>query len=192
MADDVLVITGGGSGIGRSVALLAARRGISVAVLARTAAAVGAVAREAEALGSPKATGIVCDVSSEESVKAAFEEAERVLGPLSGVFANVGIELSGFAHEVPIETWDAVIATNLTGTFLTSREPSAASWPQDARVHSSSARLLRASPALLRVRRVVTALRKGAYHLSCAALPSTMQVMASESTPSFQAPRTHP
>ncbi len=121
MSDDVLVITGGGSGIGRSTALLAAKRGIKVAVLARTSKAVASVAREAESLGSPKAVGLVCDVTSPESVESAFEEADLLLGPLNGVFANAGIELSGFAHEVPLETWDAVIATNLTGTFLTIR-----------------------------------------------------------------------
>ena len=48
MSDDVLVITGGGSGIGRSTALLAAKRGIKVAVLARTSETVASVAREAE------------------------------------------------------------------------------------------------------------------------------------------------
>jgi NAD(P)-dependent dehydrogenase (short-subunit alcohol dehydrogenase family) len=65
--------------------------------------------------------GIVCDVTSQQSVESAFEEAEEQLGPLTGLFANAGIELSGFAHEVSLETWDSVIATNLTGTFLTTR-----------------------------------------------------------------------
>lgn len=121
MSDDVLVVTGGGSGIGRSVALLAAKRGTSVAVLARTAEAVSSVAREAEAMGAPRAAGIVCDVTSPASIATAFEQVDRLLGPLNGLFANAGIELSGFAHELPLETWDSVITTNLTGTFLTCR-----------------------------------------------------------------------
>lgn len=122
MSDEVLFVTGGGSGIGRSVALLAARRGFSVAVLARTRESVLAVADEARRLGAPRAAGIVCDVTSQESVIAAFEEAENELGPLSGLFANAGIERTGLAHELSLEVWDAVIATNLTGTFLTCRQ----------------------------------------------------------------------
>jgi NAD(P)-dependent dehydrogenase (short-subunit alcohol dehydrogenase family) len=122
VSDEVLFVTGGGSGIGRSVALLAARRGFSVAVLARTRESVLAVADEARRLGAPLAAGIVCDVTSQESVIAAFEEAENELGPLSGLFANAGIERTGLAHELSLEVWDAVIATNLTGTFLTCRQ----------------------------------------------------------------------
>ena len=122
MSDEVLFVTGGGSGIGRSVALLAARRGFSVAVLARTRESVLAVADEARRLGAPRAAGIVCDVTSQESVVAAFEEAENELGPLSGLFANAGIARTGLAHELSLEVWDAVIATNLTGAFLTCRQ----------------------------------------------------------------------
>ncbi len=118
MSKDVLVITGGGSGIGRSVALLAARRGFGVAVLARTPESVRAVADEARQLGAAEAIGLTCDVTSPPSVASAFAKVETQLGPLTGLFANAGIELSGFAHEVSLEVWDAVIATNLTGTFL--------------------------------------------------------------------------
>jgi len=118
VSEDVLVITGGGSGIGRSVALLAAQRGFSVGVLARSADSVRTVAEEASRLGAPKAAGLVCDVRSPRSVEVAFEEAERQLGPLTCLFANAGIEISGLAHEVALDVWDSVIATNLTGAFL--------------------------------------------------------------------------
>ena len=140
MSDDVLVVTGGGSGIGRSVALLAAKRGTSVAVLARTAEAVSSVAREAEAMGAPRAAGIVCDVTSPASIATAFEQVDRLLGPLNGLFANAGIELSGFAHELPLETWDSVIATNLTGTF--SDMPRRVTEPAALRAHRLACPLL--------------------------------------------------
>ena len=83
---------------------------------------VRAVAEEADKLGGPNAVGIVCDVTSQESVAAAFAEAEQALGPLTGLFANAGIESSGFAHEVPLPVWNSVIATNLTGVFLACQE----------------------------------------------------------------------
>ena len=122
MSDSVLLVTGGGSGIGRAVALLAAKSGLRVAVLARSADSVRGVADEASRLGAPKAVGIACDVTSEEAVVAAFDAAEEQLGPLSGLFANAGIEQPRLAHELSLEMWNAVIATNLTGTFLTCRQ----------------------------------------------------------------------
>jgi NAD(P)-dependent dehydrogenase (short-subunit alcohol dehydrogenase family) len=122
MSNEVLLVTGGGSGIGRSVVLKAAQRGFSVAVLDRNAESAAAVAEEAASQGARKSAGFVCDVTSESSVISAFDEAEEQLGPLSGLFTSAGIERSGFAHEVSLELWEAVIATNLTGTFLSCRQ----------------------------------------------------------------------
>jgi NAD(P)-dependent dehydrogenase (short-subunit alcohol dehydrogenase family) len=115
----VIVITGGGGGIGRATAILCARRGDRIAVLDIDGRAARQTASDAMAAGSPLALGLSCDVSEEDQVEAAFSEVNRKMGPAYGVFANAGIDVGGLIHELPLERWNHVIATNLTGVFLT-------------------------------------------------------------------------
>lgn len=122
MSEDVLVVTGGASGIGRAVVHLAAARGWRVAVLDRDRTAIPVVVEEALAFGADRVFGVECDVTSESSIAEAFAAAQESLGPLSGLFASAGIERSGFAHDTSLETWRQVLDTNLTGTFLACRE----------------------------------------------------------------------
>ena len=111
-------MTGGGSGIGRAVALLCAARGENVAILDKIGDSAKRVAEEALRHGSKSALGIECDVSREDQIVGAYDEIAHQLGPTYGLFANAGIDLGGFIHELPLETWRAVLETNLTGTFL--------------------------------------------------------------------------
>jgi len=112
-------VTGGGAGIGRAVALRCAARGDRVAVLDIDGGAARETAREALTAGADAALGVECDVSREDRVAAAFEEAMAALGPLYGAFANAGMDAGGFLHELPFETWKRVLETNLTGIYLT-------------------------------------------------------------------------
>ena len=114
-----VVITGAGGGIGRATALLCARRGDRIAVLDKDGMGAEKTAGDAMAAGSPLAIGLSCDVTSEEQVEAAFAESQSKMGPAYGVFANAGIDIGGFIHELSLERWNHVIATNLTGVFLT-------------------------------------------------------------------------
>lgn len=114
-----IVITGGGSGIGRAVALLCARRGDSVAALDKDGGAAKKTAEEALQAGAQSALGLACDVTSEEQVEAAFGQIDGQLGAPYGLFANAGIDIGGLIHELPIETWRHLMETNLTGVFLT-------------------------------------------------------------------------
>jgi NAD(P)-dependent dehydrogenase (short-subunit alcohol dehydrogenase family) len=114
-----IVITGGGAGIGRAVAMQCAARGDRVAVLDIDGPAARNAAAAALAGGAGAALAVECDVSREESVARAFEEAAARLGPLYGAFANAGMDAAGFLHELPFETWKAVLDTNLTGVYLT-------------------------------------------------------------------------
>ncbi len=113
-----IVVTGGGSGIGRALALACAARGDRVAALDVQAAAASETASLALAAGSPAAIGIACDVSSEPDLAAAFAQSQAALGPAWGLFANAGIDAGGFAHELPLETWRRVLQVNLDGVFL--------------------------------------------------------------------------
>lgn len=122
MSDDVLVVTGGASGIGRAVVHLAAARGWRVAVLDRDVARLDQVVDEALLIGADGAIGVECDVTSESSVAVAFAAAQVAVGRLTGLFTSAGIERTGFAHELTLETWHQILDTNLTGTFLACRE----------------------------------------------------------------------
>jgi len=112
------VVTGGGAGIGRAVAMQCAARGDRVVVLDIDGPAAREAAAAARAAGAEAALGLECDVSREEHVARAFEEIAG-MGPLYGAFANAGLDTGGFLHELPFETWKRVLDTNLTGIYLT-------------------------------------------------------------------------
>ena len=114
-----IVVTGGGAGIGRAVAMQCAARGDRVAVLDIDGGAAHSAAAAALAAGAAAALAVECDVSREESVLRAFEEIAAKLGPLYGAFANAGMDAGGVVHELPLETWKRVLDTNLTGVYLT-------------------------------------------------------------------------
>ena len=112
------MVTGGGAGIGRAVAMQCAARGDRVVVLDIDGPAAREAAAAARAAGAEAALGLECDVSREEHVARAFEEIAG-MGPLYGAFANAGLDTGGFLHELPFETWKRVLDTNLTGIYLT-------------------------------------------------------------------------
>lgn len=114
-----ILITGGGSGIGRAIALRVARAGDSVAILDRDLGLAKAVADECTEAGSMRALTIGGDVSREDDIARAFESTSEALGRVDGVVANAGIELNGHIADLDLSTWKKVIDTNLTGTFLT-------------------------------------------------------------------------
>lgn len=114
----IIVITGGGSGIGRAVALICAARGDSIAVLDKDADAAERTAAEALSYGSKFTLGLLCDVTVEEQVEESFKNITAQLGAPYGLFAGAGIEIGGLIHELPMATWQLVVQTNLTGVFL--------------------------------------------------------------------------
>ena len=116
-----VIITGGAAGIGRAVASLCAARGDAVTILDRREAAAEQAAHEALKLGASGALALACDVSSEDQVEQSIAKSIDKFGPPDGVLANAGIDIGGWIHELPLDTWRQVIDTNLTGVFLTSK-----------------------------------------------------------------------
>jgi NAD(P)-dependent dehydrogenase (short-subunit alcohol dehydrogenase family) len=108
------VVTGASRGIGLAVAQALKDAGAEVALWGRSAERLAEPARQVG--GVP----VVCDVSSRQSVDAAFAETADALGGIDIVVANAGQEGEnvGF-EEVTLEQWDSIIATNLTGCFHT-------------------------------------------------------------------------
>ncbi|WP_067965896.1 SDR family NAD(P)-dependent oxidoreductase [Nocardiopsis trehalosi] len=122
MAQRMVVVTGGASGIGRAAVRLVGAAGVPVAVLDTDAAAARAAAEEAVAAGAPDAAGLRCDVTDEGSVQGAVDAArERFGAPPTGLVAAAGVDIGGPAHLLPVADWRRVLEVNLTGAYLAAR-----------------------------------------------------------------------
>ena len=118
MVHATALVTGAGSGIGRSVALALAGAGYAVVVAGRRRAPLDEVA---EAAG-PRCLPVVADVTQAPSVDALFARISAAHGRLDLLFNNAGIATPPAPlEEVSVEQWRAVIETNLTGAFLCAR-----------------------------------------------------------------------
>src|SRR4029077_1819887 len=118
----VAVVTGGGTGIGRAVALALAGEGYAVVVAGRRMEPLEATAAEGSKLGA-RMLAVQTDVSDPRSVRALFAQTVEAFGRLDFLFNNAG---SG-APSVPLEDltyeqWSAVVGANLTGAFLCTQE----------------------------------------------------------------------
>jgi len=110
------VVTGGGSGIGRAIAITFAGRGAQVSILDRNLGGAQEVAREIrKAGGSAAAHG--CDVTSRERVEEAFGEIARG-GPIHILVNNAGIAHVGSLEQTAEDDFDAVFAVNVRGVYL--------------------------------------------------------------------------
>jgi NAD(P)-dependent dehydrogenase (short-subunit alcohol dehydrogenase family) len=113
----VVLVTGGGSGIGRATALEVGARGGRVAVLDRDAAGLDETVASADAA----TIGIPTDVSDESAVAAAIARTVAEFGRLDGIVTAAGLfageDLAPIA-EVGLDTFNGVLAVNLAGTFL--------------------------------------------------------------------------
>jgi NAD(P)-dependent dehydrogenase (short-subunit alcohol dehydrogenase family) len=115
------VVTGGGRGIGRGIALRFAREGAAVLVCARTAAEVGAVAEEIRAAGG-RAASVVADVALPAECERVYRVAVEQWGGVDILVNNAAVlGPIGPVQEISPEEWDAVLAANLKSAFLLSR-----------------------------------------------------------------------
>ena len=116
------LVTGAGSGIGRAVTLALLREGYSVALAGRRQESLAEVAREAGELGS-RTLAVPTDVRDAESVRQLFGQIKEKFGRLDLLFNNAGIGApSKPLEELTFEEWQAVVDTNLTGSFLCTQE----------------------------------------------------------------------
>jgi NAD(P)-dependent dehydrogenase (short-subunit alcohol dehydrogenase family) len=113
----VCVVTGGGGGIGRAVALSLARAGAHVAVIDLDERGLEVTRTELLEISSDH-VATRCDTSSAESIAAASGAIENSLGPC-GVLVNTAAVLRpGGLESLPLAEWNAVLSVNLTGYFL--------------------------------------------------------------------------
>jgi NAD(P)-dependent dehydrogenase (short-subunit alcohol dehydrogenase family) len=113
------LITGAGSGIGRASAVALAEAGFTIILVGRRSTPLEAAAADVgrDALALP------CDIRDAESVASVFAEIEARFGRLDLLFNNAGVGAPAVPIEdLGLESWAAVIETNLTGAFLCTRE----------------------------------------------------------------------
>jgi rhamnulose-1-phosphate aldolase/alcohol dehydrogenase len=123
LARRVALVTGAGNGIGRAIALRLAEEGAQVVVTDVDAKAAGVVACEIEAArGSGAAVAAPCDVTSEESVRQAFEAGVLAFGGLDILVSNAGVAVASPVASLSLEDWERSFAVNARGHFLVSRE----------------------------------------------------------------------
>lgn len=115
------MITGGGSGIGAAIAQALANRGMRVALCGRTVEKLGAVAAELRT----ESLCLQCDVRVEADIAAAVAAVDETWGQLDVLVNNAGVFDMKPLEETDTEYWDAVLETNLRGTFLFCRT----AWP---------------------------------------------------------------
>ncbi|MET7426901.1 bifunctional aldolase/short-chain dehydrogenase [Dactylosporangium sp. NPDC005555] len=120
LAARVAFVTGGGSGIGRAIALRLAGEGACVVVADRSADSAASVA--AEIGGSDRAVAVTVDVTSEAAIKAAFAEAVLAFGGVDLVVNNAGLSISKPLLETTVEDWDLQHDVMARGSFLVARE----------------------------------------------------------------------
>ncbi len=119
MTGKVALVTGAGSGIGRESAIALSEAGYSVVLAGLRKSSLDEVASEA----SSRTLVVPTDVRDPRAVQALFAQVRDVFGRLDVLFNNAGINAPSVPLEdLPVEEWQAVVDTNLTGTFLCTRE----------------------------------------------------------------------
>jgi len=119
--DSVVVVTGGGTGLGKAIATEFGRLGAAVGILSRDEAHREAGVAAVEAAGG-RALGVPCDIRDAEGVARAFDLVEAGLGPIDALINNAAGNFPVPAEDMSPNAWRTVVDIVLNGTFLCSRD----------------------------------------------------------------------
>lgn len=119
--DKVVIVTGGGSGIGRCTAHELASLGAQVVITGRKPEKLEHVVGEITADGG-KVKALICDIRNEEQVKATMADVIAEFGRLDGLVNNAGGQFPSPLEMISANGFEAVVRNNLQGTFLMMRE----------------------------------------------------------------------
>jgi NAD(P)-dependent dehydrogenase (short-subunit alcohol dehydrogenase family) len=116
LREKVVLVTGGGRGIGRAIALAFAAEGSHVVITGRTQAALDAVAKEVHC-SRAKVLPLACDVTRKQEVQELKRRIAGRLGAVQILVNNAGIAPAAAFLEMEDALWEEVLRTNLTGTY---------------------------------------------------------------------------
>jgi NAD(P)-dependent dehydrogenase (short-subunit alcohol dehydrogenase family) len=119
--EQVAIVTGGNRGIGRAIAAALAEAGANVVVASRDQEQAETAAEEIGAETGVEALGVECDITDEGAVTAMVDATVERFGGVDVLVNNAGIVVHEAIESMTVSEWNAVIETNLTGTFLCSR-----------------------------------------------------------------------
>ena len=117
MKGRVAFITGASQGIGRACARALAEAGARLVLAARNQEKLAEAVKEAESLGA-EALAVPMDVADPAQIEAVFQQARERFGKIEILVNNAGIARDRLVLRMKREDWDAVLATNLTGSYL--------------------------------------------------------------------------
>ena len=120
LQDRSAIVTGGGSGIGRAIALDLAAAGANVVVCGRRLDRLETVSTAVATAGG-RCLSVQADVSLEADVERLVQAAVQEYGTVDILVNNAGIGGGGYIHKHSVQDWDRVLAVNLRGPFLLSR-----------------------------------------------------------------------
>jgi len=120
LANKTAIVTGGGSGIGRAIALAFAREGASVAVCGRDRKKLDHLAAEIGA-GNGKCLPVVADVSIAKQVELAVRMTAERFGRLTTLVNNAGVLIAGTAESLSDDEWEHTFSVNVRGAWLMAR-----------------------------------------------------------------------
>lgn len=120
------IVTGGNRGIGAAIAAALAEAGATLTIMGRDSVKLNETANAIAARHAVAITALACDVSDEGSVTSAFRAAHDTHGTPFILVNNAGQSAAALLSETTRELWESMIAINLTGTFLCTKQVLAA------------------------------------------------------------------
>jgi 3-oxoacyl-[acyl-carrier protein] reductase len=114
------LITGGGKGIGRALAVALAQEGVDIALMGRSAGSLESVAKELSGMGV-KVAYATADVSDMNAVNTAVTHLTKELGEIDILINNAGIAAFGGFLELEPAQWEQIIQVNLMGVYYVTR-----------------------------------------------------------------------
>jgi len=123
LKNQVVLVTGGSTGLGRAISTMLAAEGAKVAInyVVNPDAAI-ALADELNTVYGVQTLAVYADVSSEDNVLAMFEETEQTLGPVDALVNNAAYIAQPACVDLPLDDFRKCVDVNLQGMFLCSRE----------------------------------------------------------------------